>query len=343
MGNPGSGLSGQFMCGQETTVGTPVTADHSYEVEDVPISLNPKWVDGEGMHAGGQFKRAARSAIITRDATGSVKQDFTTKKQGLLVRHALGSATATPTVISGAAYKQVHQVGNAGGLGLTCQVGVPQIDGTVKPFTYPGCKVADWEFSSAQEDLLKFALSLDAMDELVTSPALAAFSPPVPSELFNHTQCVIKLGGTASTATGVVSIAGGTPLATLVRSLSVKGTTPLANRRFGTSATKKEQIQNGYSAGIVTLDAEFATQAEIYDVYRAQTTVPLQITFTGTQIGVTGSFNSIDFVFAATKIKKSDPSLNGVDLSNQPVELEVFDDAANNPLQITIISTDTTL
>ena len=344
----GSGLAAQVGFGAESVFGTAVTVDHFFEHDEANLDLQQKWAMGQGLHAGGQVQRATRMVPTTRAAKGVFKTDVTTKKFGLLIRHMLGSPLATPVLISGAAFKQVHTLSNAAGLSLTTQIGYPRVDGVVEPFTYPGCKVSDWELSCQEGDLLKLNVGLDAQDELTTATtpagaALTAASYPVPAEVFNFTQAVVKIGGTATTATGIASIASGVAVASLLRSLNVKQTNPLAESRFGTAAVKREQIANGYAAPTVSFDCEFQARTEFYDVFRAGTVLPMQITFTGTQIGVTGSFNSVDIVIPATKLIDDNISGNGMDLTNQPLNFQVLDDTANNPLQITYISTDTVL
>lgn len=342
----GSGLASQLGYAAESTVGTQVTVDHFLEHKKADFELDQTWAIGEGLRVSGMVPRTARTAQTTRQAKGTIELECPTSKHGLLVRHMLGSPVSTATLVSGAAYKQVHQLGNAAGLGLTFQVGRPQVDGTVKPFTYPGSKIAGWEISSEEGGLLMLSLDVDSKDELtlLTTPAsnaLAAASYVAATELFNYTQCVIKTGGTASTASSEVSISGGTTLGSLVRKFSIKGSTPLANERFGTGSTKREQLQNGMTDIRITLDAEFGAQSDLYDVFRAGTVVPLEITFTGSTIS--GGNNLFSIIASATKIMNAKAEDNEADLVGAPVELKVLDDGTNNPFQIKLVSTDTTL
>jgi hypothetical protein len=342
----GSGLAAQFGYAAESTVGTQVTVDHFLEHKKADFELEQNWAVGEGLRVSGQVPRTARTIQTTRGAKGSLEVEVPTSKFGLMLRHVLGSPVSTATLVSGSAYKQVHQLGNAAGLGLTMQRGVPQTDGTVKPYTYTGCKFASWEFSCEEGGLLMFNGDVDAKDELTlaTSPAsnaLAAASYVAATELFTFHQAVIKTGGTASTASSEVSIAAGVALPSLVRSFSLKGTTPLASERFGTSQTKREQLQNGVSDIRLTLDAEFGAQADLYDVFRAGTVVPIEITFTGSSIS--GGNNTFSIILAATKYMNVKAEDNEADLVGAPLELRVLDDGTNNPCQIKIISTDTTL
>lgn len=342
----GTGLAAQLGFAAESTYGTQVTVDHFVEHNEASLSLDQQWAISQGLRAGGQVPRAVRAVRTTRTAGGTVAFDVPTNKIGLFIRHMLGSAIATPTLLSGAAYKQVHQLGNAAGLSLTMQAGRPQTDGTVKPFTYPGCKIAGWELSAEQGGLLQLSLDVDAADELTlaTTPAsnaLAAASYVAATETFPFHQAVVKTGGTASTASSEVSIAGGVTLPSLVRKFSLKGTTPLASERFGTSQTKREPLQNDWTDVTLSLEAEFGAQADLYDVFRAGTVTPVEITFTGSSIS--GGNNLFSIILSAGKFMKAMADDQGTDITSAPVELRAFDDGTNSPAQIKLVSTDTTL
>lgn len=344
----GSGLAAQVGFAAESSYGTLATVDHFFDHDTADLDLDQGWAQGEGLHAGGQVRRGVRTVQTTRDASGPVEMDIPTRKFGLLVRHMLGSTVSAPTLIAGSAYKQIHALGNAAGLSLTTQVGVPRVDGTVEPYTYPGCKIAGWKITCEQGGLLKVELDINAKDELTTAttpagPALAAASYVAAAEVFNFAQVsTFKIGGTPSTASGEVTIAGGVSVATLVRGFSLEHKTPLADSRYGISATKSEQLQNGYSEPTLSLDAEFATRTEFYDIFRAGTAFAVQLDFQGSIISGTDR-NLFSIILPHCKIKSDKVAGNGQDLTNQPLEIEVLDDGTNTPLQIKLQSADSTL
>lgn len=336
----GSGIGAQFGYALETTYGTAVTVDKFTDFNEESLNLNQTWTDPQGLAAGRLTPLATRRVQTTRDVTGSIAMDFATKSMGRLVRQMIGSSLTAPVLISGTAYRQVHQLGNAGGLSGTWQLGRPQPDGTVKPFTYSGVKVTGWEIASNKGELVTLSLDADAKD-VVTATALATASYVTGTEIFNHTQLVVKLGGTASTTSGTVSVAGGTQVATLLDGVSVKGSNPMANERYGTGTTKNEPIQNGMFDCSIDLEGEFTSQAEFYDVWRAGTTVPVQLTWTGSAIS--GSNYTLDIIASATKFDPVEVNVGGADLLDQKATLKVLADGTNNPLQITLISSDSTL
>ncbi|WP_346131371.1 phage tail tube protein [Nonomuraea roseola] len=128
------------------------------------------------MQAGLKYKRASRVTKSRVTAGGDIELPIATRGMGLLFKHMLGS-TGVPTVIaSTTAYRTVHIPVGKLGLGLTIQVGRPEAaTGLVRPFTFRGCKITEWEFSLSDNDVANLKLSVDAMDES-TVTALAAAS-----------------------------------------------------------------------------------------------------------------------------------------------------------------------
>lgn len=336
----GSGLSAQLGYKAESVYGTAVVVDQFNDFTSESLQIEQTWTEPQGLAAGRLVPLAARQVQTTRTVSGSVEMDFSTRSMSRLVRQMLGSPVATHTLVSGSAYEAAHQLGQMTGLSMTMQAGRPQTDGTVKPFTAVGCKFTDWEIASEKGGLVSLNLGVDAKD-LLTSQALATASYVTPNEIFNHTQLVVKLGGTASTASSKVSITGGVALTTLVDKVSVKGTNPLATERMGTGATKSEQIQNDMFDGEITLEGEFADQAVLYDVWRAGTVVPVQLTWTGSVI--TGGNFTLDIIASACKIVTDEVGVDGPDIIGQSATFKVLADGTNNPLQIRLVTTDTTL
>lgn len=341
----GSGLGAQLVIGDEgSSYGTAATLDHSYEFDSESVAWTPQWMDDQGLHAGGEFGRVSRETVNTFEAAGSIPMDFVTNKMGLLVKHMLGSS-ATPTQISTTtAYSQVHQDGPLTGKSLTVQVGRPQTDGTCKPFTELGGKILQWVLSCSTQQRLKLALDFNFRDE-TTSTGLAAFATVAGAAPFDWKMGSIKFGGTASTTSGVVSIASGVTLNTVVTGLTMTGQNPLNTGRYalGDAGAHREPISNARRVYTLALNGEFTSQSEIYDVYRAFTVVPVQFTFVGGAIGVSGHNFTVDVILPATKLRAAAPNVSGPDVVQQNVSLQVADDETNARCQITITSSDTTL
>ena len=340
-----SGVASQLGFKAETTYGTQVVVAKFIERDEFSLGLEQDWAVGEGVYSGGQYVRLDRTVQTTRHCSGNLVADVIGKNWGTLVKHMLGSSVSSPTVISGSAYKQVHQVGSTDGMSLTVQKGVPQVsDGTVKPFTYVGTKVAGFELSCEQGQFLKASLDLVAKDELTlttgtASNALAVASYPTLQEGFTWNQAFVKIGGTASTASGEVSISGGSAVASIVKGFSLKHTNNMNDEGYGTSATWAREPKAKRAQTVVTLDTEFGTQAELYDVFRAGTVTPLEITFTGSLIGGSNYF-LFSIICAGTKLRQAPVEQDSDDLADHSVDLEVGYDGTNSPLQVKLVSTD---
>ncbi|WP_279581747.1 phage tail tube protein [Fodinicola feengrottensis] len=317
-----------------------------FEFNSETHELKKTVVEGKGLHAGGQYDRAARRAYVKRDVNGGFDLNVANKGFGLLLQNMLGSFSATAVQIGvTGAYKQVHAPGSLQGKTMTVQKGVPQTNGTVIPITYTGVKFSDWEISCKEGEIATLKLTVDAWDELnpntsPAGPALATASYPVASE-FHFAQANLLLGGTATTTSGVTSVASGVNIAS-VTNCSIKQSNPFkADRYFyGSNGRKAEQIENATHALTGQLDVEFVTQAAVYDLFTSDAAVALEVSFVGPSIGA--SNYTLDIIIPNIHFDGETPKIGGPDvLSSMTMPFTGLDDQVNNPIQITYISTDT--
>ena len=344
-----SGVASQFMYKAESTFGTEVVEDKGLDFlggTEIPDIGDLGRKDGEGLYSQGAYLRASRSVLTTRSGAAKLEACVTGKNWGTLFKHATGSTVTTPTLIAGSAYKQVHQQGSTDGMSLSLQYGVPQVsDGVVKPFTLVGAKIPSWEMKCEQGEFLTMALDFIGKDvlTLATSPAagaLVAATYASPQEGFTWNQVVtLKIGGTASTASGEVSVAGGTTVAAVTKGFSLKHTNGFNAEGFSTGATWSREPKAKRPETMLSLEPEFNTQAEFYDVFRAGTTTPVEIKFEGTTISGSDKY-TVHIIASACKIVTAKPGYNDDDLATQPIELKLYNDTTNAPLQIKIISSD---
>lgn len=348
----GSGLSAQLGLKAETTVGTAVVVDTFYEFLDESITWQPTWLRGAGLKAGQAYSRVSRLTQSRFTVGGDVTLEHADRgHMGLLWKHCIGSTTTVPTQIAAStAYQQVHIPSTSGktGLGLTIQVGRPQPDGTVKAHTYRGCKVVAWEFTCTDGDIAKLKMTFDGWQEsIVTTLATASYTATAGIFSFEDAaSATFTLGGTPSTGGAVpqITIAAGTPVVTLVKGVTITGTTPLAVDRYGlgNAGVKQAQVDNGFPTVVVKLDGEYTSQAEIYAVMQANTTTALQLDFAQGDAGSSNPFR-LSFIAPALKITDGSVNVNGPDIIGQSITAEAFDDGTNAPFQVRLVSTDTTL
>ena len=341
----GTGLDAQLGVKQETTPGTAVTVDRFFEFNSESLAHESMWNEPTGLRVGTYYKRGARLVRTGVGATGGFEVNHATKGMGLLWKMALHSSLTVPTIVSGTAYKQVHQPGDPTSKSYTVQVGRPQPTGVVTPFTYNGCKSTSWEFSVSDGETATLSVDIDGWNETTATALTTASFTAGTGEFGFANATVFKLGGTVSTASSVMSVAGGVQATTVVNGFTLSGEMPLKTDRrgLGNSGIKKEQLGPNDTPTITgSLDSEFS-KTEIYDLYTNQTQVAIQVSLIGNQIGATGSFDTLDFIIPGARIKSAPPNVGGPDVVPMTVEFEAYDDGTNGTLQVTLISTDVTL
>ncbi len=355
-----SGLSGQIGAVASPSYGDSATVvTHFYELLGENFVFNPNWLDGLGLKSGQAFKRGSRTVQSRFDVNGDLTMEHTSGEaanaaadsMGFWWKYALGSTLVTPTVVVGTAYKQVHTNGTKAGQYIACQVGRPQIlSTTVQPFYFTGVKVTQWDFSCNDNQIAQLKLTFDGRTEL-TSTALAAASYPTPNGLFAFSNAsVFTLGGTATTSAGETTIAGGTPIASLVNGITITGATPMKVDRYGlgNAGLKGEPIENAIPTITGTLNTEFYSRTELYDIFKAGTGQPLQLDFTKFDAagndanGAAAGANPyrLSFIFPQVKFKTAATNISGPDVLPQSVGFEAFDDGSgSNPvIQVKLVS-----
>jgi hypothetical protein len=338
----GSGLDAQLGYKVETTVGTPVTVTKFLEFNSEGIDYDPGFIEPTGLRVGTSFKRGSRLVPSRKMVSGGFEVNHSTRDMGLLWKLALGSSIVTPTLIAGSAYKQVHQTGDLFGKSMTLQIGRPEPSTTTsKPHTVAGCKFTGWEFTVADNEVAKFSAEVDGWDE-ATATGLAA-ATFVTAEEFNFSQAVeFSLGNTIA-GTNPLTESGGTPVVAIVKSFSLKGENAFDVERFGLGnlGTKKEQLENGTRTITGTLEAEYL-QSEMYTPFKANTATSMVLRFEGSVISGSDK-NTLEFIIPEVRFKKVAPHVEGPDLVRASVEFEVYmNPTAQNPLQVTLISADST-
>lgn len=349
----GSGLSAQLGFAAETTVGSAVSVPtRFYEFLEESLEFMPTWLESAGLKAGQAYKRASRVVQSRFTVEGDVSMEVVDRGgMGLLWRHMLGSQTTTATQIgTTGAYVQVHTAGARTGLSLTGQVGRPQTDATVKNFAYYGLKIPKWEFTVTDGDIPTIKLTYDGWGEstaisLTTASFVAGATPFTFADSGTTGGGRFTLGGTVTTSTtGVTSVTSGVAVGTVVREFTLAGESPMAIERFGlgNGGVKREQIENDIPTLTGKLTAEFGSQSEIYDLFKANTTTALQLDFAH---GTAGGANPylLSFILPAVKFKKAAVAAKGPDIVAQEIEYEAYDDGVNPIIQVRIISTDTSL
>ncbi len=340
----GAGLCSQLGLAEESTVGTAVTVTRFYEFDSLEPTHEKMTKVSEGLRACGRGHRERNRVVVGKSVSLQTTMTAMTKGLGVFFKHALGSTT-TAQIAASATHRQIHLVGDLTGKGLTVQGGFPQsYDGTVRPYTWNGAKITEWQLSCAMDDLLKLELSLDAWN-WTNGTALATASYLTGLEAWHWGQLTATFGGTPSTGSGRTTIASGTTIKGL-RGVTLAGKNTLrTDRRLGGGAgIKAEQVESGWREYTGELDMEFADRTQLVDLFDSDASTALQFTWTGTTNDGSGNFPVLRVTYPKVKFDTGAPSVGGPDLLDSNITFTAYEeDAGTHPLiQVELETQDTT-
>lgn len=241
-------LDHQFMLGEESTYGTPVTPTRTFEYNSEGIDESYGRTEGDPLRTGTQVARSDRFTPYFEGAAGPVEFDVMSKGYGVLFKHMLGAVNTSGPNPDGA-YTHTATMGELWGKSLTVQVARPfNPSGAVQPFTFEGGKITEWTLSNSVEGnlILETGFDFEQVKD-VTALATAAY----PTAMQNLTWA----GGSI--------LIGGVDAGFCVNEISISGNNSLnVDRRCISNGTdKKEPNVNGRRELTFSLSGDFASLA----------------------------------------------------------------------------------
>lgn len=367
----GSGIATQLVATAESVYGTvPATlaaAARAYEFKNESLELKKTTVQGQGLAAGHLYDRTKRRVLTNYDVNGGLVMDCPTRQMAFWLQYMFGSfgqTLATPTQIGASGiYQSVHQgIGGAqttGGLlghSFCIQKGVPEIGGTLDPFTYVGLKISDWEIKCSVGAIAELSLTFDGRNELagagnsdplnVSVPTLATWAGPpttgLGEQLFHFREATLYIGGTP-TGGGATAVSIGGTAAANVKDIDLKHSVKFDAARIflGANGFKAEQIENGFRSITGTMTVEWLSPTYYYNAFAADTTTSLELKFVGPTVG--GQTYLLDFMLPNIKLDGESPKVGGPTVVTQAVGFTGFDDETTAPIQAIYQSEDTAI
>lgn len=268
-----SGLAGQFGWGEESSWGTAVVPDHFLPMLGESMDAKKARLDSDSIYAGRRVMDSEQWDDGTVEAGGDVDLEVFTTGQGELWKAALGTV-----VTAGAGpYTHTFTPGDLDGDGLTVQIGKPDRGGTVRPWNFPGSKVASWALSvqAGAEAKLSLSFSSKTLDKDGT-PALGSFAPPAGLTRLKWSHA------TVATLHGVSA---------KIKSLKIEGENGIETDRYFLGATEieeQDEVELRQYGG--EIECEFASET-LFDAFWAGTEADLALTLTrGTaSLAITGN------------------------------------------------------
>lgn len=350
----GSGLCAQLGLVAEATVGTAVTVARFHPVNTFRPKHTVQTATSAGLRACAKAITDDRTVVIGHTATADMELEALNKGFGLLLKSLIGGSPTATQISTSGVYRQINLPLDMTGQSMTVQAGFPESYGsaTVRPYTYRGTKVTDWEIAcspQANNGLVVVRATLDMWD-WTSATALATASYPTGVEPFRwggdgtNTFFTATIGGTPATSAGRTTVTSGVAIKGL-RGVSLKGTNPLRADRMiaGQAGIKSEQLENGFRQYTGDLDIEFADRTQIQDLQDAYTSTCLQFEWkTSTATG--GQFPTIRVTYPIVKLTGT-PEIGGPDIIDDKTTFTAFlDNSGTHPLmQIEYESTDATV
>lgn len=283
------GVAGQFGYKTETTNGTAETVDTFLPINSESVQHEIQRLESAGIRAGRLTVHTWKAGQKT--ISGDIETELWNTDVATLFNHMFGSVS---TATNGSLWDYTFTPGDLTGQTFTAQVGRPDIGGTVRPFTWAGCKVGSWSLSCTAGEIAMLNLSIVAQTE-TNGDALASASYDSGLDPFVFTE-------------GNLSIAGSTN--NTVKSVDLEGDNGLTERfRLG-SATSKEYLENALReyTGTATVDFEGLTQ---YDRFLDGDEAALVLEFANGTETLKATLN--------VRFDGEAPELSGVELLEQNV------------------------
>lgn len=152
-----TGLNAQIGFGDEATWGTAIAPTVFTPLLNEGLEQTIERLESDAIIAGARVLRSQEWSEGNVAAGGPVGLELYDRSMGLLLKHMFGGSSTTGP----------FSPADLTGLGLTTQVGVPDVTaGVVRPKTYAGGKVASWELGLAAGKIATLGLDLIARHEI---------------------------------------------------------------------------------------------------------------------------------------------------------------------------------
>lgn len=318
-----TGVAAQLGIKAESTYGTAVTVDRFYELESESIRTDVVTVRGN--HLGtGRFRRSDRRKQVIRGARGPIDMIVMNKGFGLWFQHALGQNTITGDQ-DAKTHTCIPDTAAKSGKSLTVQVGRPDVGGTVRPFTFEGGKILEWELRCDLDGALHFVPTLD-FETVATGTALASASYPSGMEYFIFSEAALTLDGSAVSASN----------------FSMRYNDSLnAERRF-LGNVKKEPLAGGIAEVTGAFQCEFEDLTRFNSWVAGDIEGALVVTYElATDIGETSTPYSLTVTIPALAYTGEEPNVGGPETVMQNVPFEALYNGSDPIVTLEYVTSDT--
>ena len=289
-----SGLAAQLGAKAETVWGTPVTVDTFIPMVSESMGVTSARVESASVIAGRLVQDSAQWARGHREVGGDIALELPTNAAiaRLLLEHMFGTVTG--------AGPWTFTPGDLYGKGMSMQIGVPGMDGTVRPKNYSGCKISTWEIAYTAGEIVTLGLGIIAKEEDTAGSVAAASYTAGAATPFVATNVNATIGGAA----------------VCVKQATLSGDNKLERRMCAGSTVTKEPVANDLRDYGGSLQLEFDDYTQ-YTRFVNGTTAAVAVTFgTGGTTALTLTYNC--------RFDGETPKVGGRSMIDQPLPIKAI-------------------
>jgi hypothetical protein len=321
-----SGLAAQLGAVAEDTWGVYKAPTSFIEFTEESLALAIERIESPGLRVNNRVLRTDRWAAGQKRVEGTVSFEAPSKGLGLWLKHALGSSSITTPSGATNARLHTHTLGDPYGLGLTVQVGRPDSGGTVRPFSYVGCKIDQLTLSNSVDEFLVVECEIVGEDE-TTSESLASASYPTGVQLFNWTQGSLTIAGSS---VGVVTDFNVTV-----------ANNHKSDRYFLGAALMSEPIIAGMTEVTGSMTVEFDSLTN-YNRFVNGTIAAVTARWTAATAIESTFFPYVEVSLPDVRFDGTTPAVAGPDVVTIELPFKALNDGTDQPITITTQTADTT-
>lgn len=329
----GSGLGATLGIGAETSYGSYAPATRWYPIEDEKFSVERKFSEAKAMVGGSLVRQAAQTVLLNEIVKGSIKLPLVNSGIGMLLEAVLGDMSAPAQQATSAAYQSIGSLASTLGKSYSVQIGRPQTNGTITPFTYLGCKATSMDLTVESSGVAELALDFVGQTMVETQTLVAAVYPTADPVVFSFQGSTLIAGAYGSET-----------LMANVRKASVKIARKLDEARFyiGGSGLLAEPIEDDFVDITGDLTVDFSNTTDWDSWVNSAEQISLILSFVGQQIAA-GYNYTVKLAIPVAQIEGDDPSVSGPKIVERTVKFTGLNNNAVAPITATVISTDTAL
>lgn len=305
----------------ESTYGSYTAPTKYFPFRGEGLTWARERIESQTWEAGSRVVSSSRWKPGQINVAGTVELEAASKDFGIWFHQAFGAGTTT-TPGTATARLHTYTLGDLVGKSMTVQVGIEDRGGTVRPFSFTGCKVSQMTFGCSVGELLTCSVDLVGQD-VTTAQSLGTASYASTPELFSFVEGTLTFDGATAVAKAFT--------------LAVNNQLSTDDYTFG-SALMREAQEPAIRDITGTLDADFDDLTHWSNFYGGSEATFVALFQTSTVIE--GSLKYQVELTANVRYDGETPTVTGPEAVRQPITFAVTAPSAGTAIALGYQNTD---